>query len=79
MDLDGLGNENEILKQTKLYNMKPTPNIYFGGDSAGGNFTLVSTLKLQEQNQLAEAIKLLNGSSTPLQMLKSKLQMKNQE
>ena len=26
-------------------------NIYFGGDSAGGNLTLVSTLKLQELNQ----------------------------
>ena len=26
-------------------------NIFFGGDSAGGNLTLVSTLKLQELNQ----------------------------
>ena len=26
-------------------------DIFFGGDSAGGNLTLVSTLKLQELNQ----------------------------
>ena len=30
-ELDLNQETNEILKQTKLYTMKPTPNVYFGG------------------------------------------------
>ena len=30
-ELDLKQETNEILKQTKLYNIKPTPNVYFGG------------------------------------------------
>ena len=30
-ELDLNQETNEILQQTKLYNMKPTPNVYFGG------------------------------------------------
>ena len=43
---DAVSSYNALLK-----NGFRSENIFFGGDSAGGNLTLVSTLKLQELNQ----------------------------